>query len=69
MNDTKRAERELRQLQQQMIVKRADNGFLLPHERSLRAVWAGWRWRELLCALGAAGWLGVVWLWWMGVGR
>lgn len=38
--------------------------YLLPHERTWRAVWSTFRWRELLTALGAAGWLFGVWVWW-----
>jgi hypothetical protein len=61
------SESELRALQHQMIVKRVQppaGDLLLPHERSVRNVWATFRWREAWTVLMVAGLLLLGWAWW-----
>lgn len=76
MTITNQTQRELRNLQAQMILRRASPGYgkarlpdlppplLDPSDRSLRAVWQGFRGRELWTALAAFLWLLLMWLVW-----
>lgn len=64
--NTLRAAREMRRLQERSddIKREAQQDYLAPNERSWRAVWRTFRWRELWTALAAVAWLLCMWFVW-----